>query len=81
MKRIDAKLDEKFERLGDKLRNELFVELKHAIDHFNTKVGTIKQFLLGFVGVKEGMKSLEIMEVTSLEKIHRTKHTSSQLTS
>ena len=61
---MDTKWDE---RLSDKLRTKLFVKLKHVINHFNTEVDTIKQFLPSWEESKS-VKSPEIMKVTFSKK-------------
>ena len=39
LEKMDARINEKLEKLGECLYNDLFVELKNALEHFNPKLG------------------------------------------
>ena len=57
--------------MGDKLRKDLFAELKHATEHFNVEIGSIKQLILGLVIVKTNLKSSTIVEMDFSEDVHK----------
>ena len=42
LERIDTRIDEKLEKWGDKFRNDLFAELKDALEHINMEIGSLK---------------------------------------
>ena len=64
-----AQFEEKFEKLGDKLRTDLFAELKQAMDHFNAEVGAIKQLLPGLIAVQTNPTSPAVVEMDSSEAL------------
>ena len=64
-------MDEKLEKAGERLRNEMFAELKHALDHFNAEVWAIKQFLPGTMETKDGVQNPKILEVDFAGKLQK----------
>ena len=47
--KVDAQIDEKLEKWGDKLRNDLFAEMKNALEHFNAEPVSMKKSMLNLV--------------------------------
>ena len=45
LEKVDARIDEKLDKFGEKIRNDLFAELHHAMSHFNSDVDSLKQLL------------------------------------
>ena len=69
LERMDARTDEKLEKMGDKLRTDLFAELRHAVEHFNTEVSSIKQLLHQSDTVKRGKQTPKIMELGFFDRL------------
>ena len=65
LEKMDARIDEKLEKLGDKVRTELFSKLKHALDHFNSEVSSLKQFMQKPGDAVLGKQLPEIIEMES----------------
>ena len=65
--KLDTKMEEKMEKLGDRLHNDQFMELTNALEHVNTKIGSIKQFLPRLMEAMTGKKNAEIGELDSVE--------------
>ena len=63
VERRDAVLEENFEKLGNMLRNDLFVELKHSLEHIHAEISSIKHALPGAGDVLQGNKNPEIVEM------------------
>ena len=68
MERIDARIDEKLERWGDKLRNDLFAKLKTALDHVNLRLSNLQQSRTNPVEAVIAKPALEVVEVIPFEK-------------
>ena len=66
---MDAKIEEKIDKLGEKLCIEVFADLKHAMDHFNADVGAIKQLLPVMVAAKSGLTSPSVVELDAAEEL------------
>ena len=81
------RMDTKFDQLGDKLRTDLFTELKNALQHFHEEVGSLKQhfnaevsslkqLLPGGMPAKGGDTNPEIVAMDSSEKSQKHADTS-----
>ena len=69
MEKLDSKIEDKMEKLGEKIRNDLFWDFTHALNHVNTKIGSIKQFLPKLMEAMTNKKSVEVEEPESVDKM------------
>ena len=45
MKKVDMRIDEQLDKLEECLRNNLFTDIKNALEHLNAEVSSIKQYV------------------------------------
>ena len=67
------------EKLGKKIRTELFRDFSHALDHVNTEIGSIKQFLPKLMEAMTNKKSVEVVDPESADKIPKDSSNSDEL--
>ena len=75
---MDAKLDEKFGKIGDKLYND-FAERKNGLEHINAKVCTIRQLIPRAMEATIRKKNPKIVELDSFGKSKKNLGSTSEL--
>ena len=62
----------KIEKLGEKLRSEILREVNHALDHVNSEIGAVKQFLPRLKEAMTGKKNAAQGELQSEELLPKS---------
>ena len=69
MEKMDSKLKEKFDKLGDKLRTKVFIKLKHALEHIDSELGSIKQYMPVMMEFRVGRTQVDVWELAFAETL------------